>query len=166
MVAARRASRYLAQSARCAVRSVTDTPKRKSVKLRYIQFSRKSCRGKISPTAWCTESAMHRIWLAFCLLLAACSQSDQRPVVIATAPAASTSRIAPQLAAPAIASAPKRATAPAATTSDQEIARLLVARSIAAYPGSCPCPENLDRAGRRCGSAAPIQARAVRSALL
>jgi len=88
---------------------------------------------------------MRRIGLVFCLFLAACSQSG------ATVPAASTSKIAPQPAAPAIASAPKRATAPAATTTDREIARLLVARSIEAYPGSCPCPENLDRAGRRCG---------------
>jgi hypothetical protein len=27
----------------------------------------------------------------------------------------------------------------------------LVAAAIAAYPGNCPCPYNVDRAGRRCG---------------
>jgi len=32
-----------------------------------------------------------------------------------------------------------------------EIRELLVRRSIAAYAGSCPCPFNVDRAGRRCG---------------
>jgi hypothetical protein len=32
-----------------------------------------------------------------------------------------------------------------------EIARLIIARSIASYSGNCPCPYNVDRAGRRCG---------------
>jgi hypothetical protein len=27
----------------------------------------------------------------------------------------------------------------------------LIYRSITSYPGSCPCPYNLHRAGRRCG---------------
>ena len=34
---------------------------------------------------------------------------------------------------------------------DAEIRRILINRSIASYSGSCPCPYNLDRAGRRCG---------------
>lgn len=34
---------------------------------------------------------------------------------------------------------------------DDEIRDYLVARSIAGYSGSCPCPYNRDRAGRRCG---------------
>lgn len=31
------------------------------------------------------------------------------------------------------------------------IGAALIARSIASYPGSCPCPHNVDRGGRRCG---------------
>lgn len=36
--------------------------------------------------------------------------------------------------------------------SDAEIRQLLIDASIAKYPGNCPCPYNLDRAGRRCGA--------------
>jgi hypothetical protein len=35
--------------------------------------------------------------------------------------------------------------------SDQEIVLAIIAQSQSGYTGSCPCPENLDRAGRRCG---------------
>ena len=35
--------------------------------------------------------------------------------------------------------------------SDAEIRRILVTQSISRYSGSCPCPYNTDRAGRRCG---------------
>ena len=41
--------------------------------------------------------------------------------------------------------------AAAAELSAAEIRQLLIAKSIAAYPGSCPCPYNTDRAGRQCG---------------
>ena len=34
---------------------------------------------------------------------------------------------------------------------DDEIREYLVEASIRAYSGNCPCPYNLDRAGRRCG---------------
>lgn len=34
---------------------------------------------------------------------------------------------------------------------DKQIKRLLIGQSIASYSGSCPCPYNTDRAGRRCG---------------
>ena len=36
--------------------------------------------------------------------------------------------------------------------SDSQIRDLIVAESKTSYPGNCPCPENLDRAGRRCGA--------------
>jgi hypothetical protein len=39
-----------------------------------------------------------------------------------------------------------------AELSDANIRNLLIRQSIAAYPGNCPCPYNLDRAGRRCGA--------------
>lgn len=39
-----------------------------------------------------------------------------------------------------------------ADLSDSEIRQILINRSIAAYPGNCPCPYNVDRAGRRCGA--------------
>lgn len=34
---------------------------------------------------------------------------------------------------------------------DEEIRQLIVRQSIAASPGNCPCPFNVDRAGRSCG---------------
>lgn len=46
------------------------------------------------------------------------------------------------------------ASGPAARSSgptDAEIRRILVRRSVSAYSGSCACPYNTDRAGRRCG---------------
>jgi len=36
--------------------------------------------------------------------------------------------------------------------SDMEIRQRIIRESIASYPGSCPCPYNTDRAGRRCGA--------------
>lgn len=39
----------------------------------------------------------------------------------------------------------------AARTSDGEIRQLIMRQSLAYYSGSCPCPYNVDRAGRRCG---------------
>ncbi len=34
----------------------------------------------------------------------------------------------------------------------QADAQRQIRQSIAAYPGSCPCPYSTDRAGRRCGA--------------
>ena len=34
---------------------------------------------------------------------------------------------------------------------DAEIKRILIRGSISRYSGSCPCPYNVDRAGRKCG---------------
>lgn len=34
---------------------------------------------------------------------------------------------------------------------DAEIRRYLIQESVASYAGSCPCPYNVDRGGRRCG---------------
>jgi hypothetical protein len=38
------------------------------------------------------------------------------------------------------------------TKTDAEVKQELIRQSIAHYPGNCPCPYNLDRAGRRCGA--------------
>ncbi len=38
-----------------------------------------------------------------------------------------------------------------AAKSDAEIKQAIISESIASYRGSCPCPYNTDRAGRRCG---------------
>jgi hypothetical protein len=35
--------------------------------------------------------------------------------------------------------------------SDAQIRQRIIRESIAAYPGSCACPYNTDRAGRSCG---------------
>jgi hypothetical protein len=34
---------------------------------------------------------------------------------------------------------------------DQEVRQYLILESTSAYPGTCACPYNVDRAGRRCG---------------
>lgn len=36
--------------------------------------------------------------------------------------------------------------------SDAQIKQRIIRESIASYPGSCPCPYNVDRGGRRCGA--------------
>jgi hypothetical protein len=38
-----------------------------------------------------------------------------------------------------------------AKESDAQVRARLIRQSIAAYPGSCPCPYNVDRGGRSCG---------------
>ena len=43
------------------------------------------------------------------------------------------------------------ATTPKETKADAEIKQILIKESLARYPGNCPCPYNVDRAGRRCG---------------
>lgn len=43
------------------------------------------------------------------------------------------------------------ALSPASAQSDAQIRQRIIRESIAAYPGSCPCPYNVDRGGRRCG---------------
>jgi hypothetical protein len=35
---------------------------------------------------------------------------------------------------------------------DAEIRQAIINESIASYRGSCPCPYNTDRAGRKCGA--------------
>jgi len=45
---------------------------------------------------------------------------------------------------------PKECTA-LQSASDSEIRQFIIQQSIRSYPGSCPCPYNVDRAGRRCG---------------
>ena len=34
---------------------------------------------------------------------------------------------------------------------DAQIKQRIIRQSIASYPGACPCPYNVDRAGRSCG---------------
>jgi hypothetical protein len=45
----------------------------------------------------------------------------------------------------------KAACVSGATATDAEIRQHLVDQSIAEYSGRCPCPDFVDRAGRRCG---------------
>jgi len=40
---------------------------------------------------------------------------------------------------------------PLADATSSEIRSLMIAASLASYPGSCPCPYNVDRGGRACG---------------
>lgn len=63
-----------------------------------------------------------------------------------------TSTIAPvpRLAARPVPQAPPTSSLPA-DRPRSEIVQLLIARSINSYSGSCACPYNVDRGGRRCG---------------
>lgn len=38
-----------------------------------------------------------------------------------------------------------------ARLSDAQIGQRIIEESISSYPGNCPCPYNVDRAGRSCG---------------
>lgn len=40
---------------------------------------------------------------------------------------------------------------PLRSATDAEVRDYLIRRSIRSYSGNCPCPYNVDRAGRRCG---------------
>jgi hypothetical protein len=40
---------------------------------------------------------------------------------------------------------------PSMAQSDDDIKQKIIDQSILSYSGSCPCPYNRDRAGRRCG---------------
>jgi len=40
----------------------------------------------------------------------------------------------------------------AAEMSDEQVREQIVRESVASYSGRCPCPENTDSAGRRCGA--------------
>lgn len=39
-----------------------------------------------------------------------------------------------------------------ATYTDAQVRQRMIQESIRGYSGSCPCPDNVDRAGRRCGA--------------
>lgn len=51
--------------------------------------------------------------------------------------------------AEAVAPKPAQVAAPAYNRND--VIRAIISASLASYSGNCPCPENRDRAGRRCG---------------
>lgn len=59
------------------------------------------------------------------------------PVALPTSQAAAPPVAAPTAIKPAI--------------SDGQIVAMLLAASRAGYKGNCPCPDDTDRAGRRCG---------------
>jgi hypothetical protein len=46
---------------------------------------------------------------------------------------------------------PANLRSPPTAMSDDAIRRSIIEQSIAGYAGSCPCPYNVDRGGRRCG---------------
>ncbi|MEP3436086.1 MAG: SH3 domain-containing protein [Hoeflea sp.] len=46
---------------------------------------------------------------------------------------------------------PKEVSRSLPVLSTSMIVQRIIAESISAYPGSCPCPFNTDRGGRRCG---------------
>jgi hypothetical protein len=41
---------------------------------------------------------------------------------------------------------------PSVAQTNEQIRQQMIAESIRGYSGSCPCPYNSDRAGRRCGN--------------
>jgi hypothetical protein len=94
---------------------------------------------------------------AFCLGLesqtGSLDEEQWRPS--ASAPAATASRTPPSMGPEGPTLEEPRERVPVVieqpALSDAEIRKELVRRSIALYPGSCPCPYNMDRGGRRCG---------------
>jgi hypothetical protein len=108
-----------------------------------------------------------------CFILAACSQERQSRVdTLRSSPTEVRADYSPRTSSPAstqravtrsVSAAPAteaQKTPPsdasgshvaALEVSDQDVARQLIANSLAIYPGSCPGPYNTDRAGRRCG---------------
>jgi hypothetical protein len=105
--------------------------------------------------------------LFICLFATGCTQQRATDVRQSASTPTITTQAAPQPTPAYATEAPARSPAPAANTvpkrieaepqraapvlADQEITQQLIARSLASYPGSCPCPYNSDRAGRRCG---------------
>lgn len=57
------------------------------------------------------------------------------------------------VSAPSSSTAPptQPATAKQKAYNRDQVVRAVMARSLAGYSGRCPCPDNVDRAGRRCG---------------
>jgi hypothetical protein len=61
-------------------------------------------------------------------------------------------KIAACLVALVVAGVAVMAQAPARSTpSAAQIKKAIIEASLASYSGNCPCPYNLDRAGRKCG---------------
>lgn len=53
----------------------------------------------------------------------------------------------------------------ASALSDSEIRRRLIAESLSTYPGPCPCPWNIKRNGKPCGTASAYSKPGGRSPL-
>jgi hypothetical protein len=96
-------------------------------------------------------------WYAHCLGLESQTGSldEEQRTPSAHSPAATASRTPPSMGPESPTFEEPRERIPLGieqpALSDAEIREELVRRSIALYPGSCPCPYSVDRAGRRCG---------------
>lgn len=77
-----------------------------------------------------------------------------RQPIAALPPASAVAPVAPpQRQASEAPSQPQAGIAQAAPAiSDNQIRDLIIQASLASYSGNCPCPDNRDRAGRRCGA--------------
>ena len=78
---------------------------------------------------------------------------EPQPVAVLPTPGDNTLSAATPQTAPVILAPPSAPTPSAASISpsDQAIRAALIQQSLASYYGSCPCPYNTDRGGRRCG---------------
>ena len=56
----------------------------------------------------------------------------------------------PELKAVKPTSTPQKTISRSNALSDSAVVNLIIEQSLRSYPGSCPCPYNTDRAGRRC----------------
>jgi hypothetical protein len=103
--------------------------------------------------------------ILLCVVVSACTQRQEVLVSGTPAPITAPANAPP---APSVYSAPRVQQAPALAESarpakpstsssrqdgptDRAIAQVIVTSSRSSYSGSCPCPDNVDRAGRRCG---------------
>ena len=102
------------------------------------------------------------------LLLGACAESPQQ-MLHTLRPSVPWPDAKPANEPPDVAEAPQSIDATPITSysppTDAQIQAILVARSLASFSGTCPCPYSVDPAGQRCGERS-VYARSSGSPLL
>lgn len=79
-------------------------------------------------------------------------QTGSVPSATSDAPTRTQAQAKPVAHVPPTTASPKKAEPKAASrTDDSAIVSYVLAESRARYPGNCACPDDRDRAGRRCG---------------
>jgi hypothetical protein len=85
------------------------------------------------------------VWIALALVLSACSSHQAPPTAYQPPQAESQATMVPPVAEEAT------SVATSSQLSDAQIAKQIIAASIAGYSGRCPCPYNRKSNGASCG---------------